>query len=96
VLPIRFRIRTMMIVIALLAVLTGLLMLQFRLTARMNSSSLFAVELAAIIVFVVPLLLQFYVLAAYFWRGPTRRGEFSMTENPRRRKDPAGSAAPRG
>jgi hypothetical protein len=78
----------MMIVIASLAVLMGLLMLQFRLMARIKADVLFAVEFAAIIVFVIPLLLQFYVLAAYFWRGPTRRSESSMTESPPRRPDP--------
>ncbi len=84
---IRFRLRTMMIAIALLAVLMGLLMLQFRLIARTDTTFLFAVEFAAIIVLVVPSLLQFYILAAYFWRGPTRHGEFSRTDDPTRRPD---------
>ena len=63
---IRFRLRTMMIAIASLAVLLGLLKLQFRLMARMDADALFAIELAAIIVVIIPLLLQFYILAAYF------------------------------
>jgi hypothetical protein len=82
----------MMIVIASLAVLMGLLMLQFRLMARMGAGSLFVVEFAAIIVVIVPLLLRFYILAAYFWRGPTRRSEFSTADNPPRRPDPDRSA----
>jgi amino acid transporter len=84
---IRFRIRTMMIVVASLALLMGLLMVQFRLLARMDAGALFVIELAAIIVFVVPLLILFYILAAYFRREPTRRGQFSMTDDPPRRPD---------
>ena len=94
-LPIRFRLRTIMIVIASLAVLMGLLMAQFRLIARTDAASVFAVELAAIIVLVVPLLLQFYILAAYFWRGPTRRSGFSKTDDPHRRPDPDRSGEPK-
>ena len=86
--PIRFRLRTMMIAIASLAALMGLLMLQFRLMARMRAESLFAIEFAAIIVVIIPLLLQFYILAAYFWRGPTRRSELSMPDNPTRKTIP--------
>ena len=71
-----------MIVIAALALLMGLLMAQFRLIAQTDAYVLFAVELAAVIVFVVPLLLQFFVLAAYFWRRQTPRRDFSMTDNP--------------
>jgi hypothetical protein len=82
----------MMIIIALLAVLMGLLMLQVRLIARTGAYTLFAIEFAAMIVLVVPLLLQFYILAAYFWRGPTRRSEFSERDDPSRRSghDPSG------
>ena len=90
----RFRIRTMMIVVASLALLMGLLMVQFRLLARMDADALFAVELAAIIVFVGPLLVLFYILAAYFRREPTRRSQSSMTSNPPRRQDPARSGEP--
>jgi hypothetical protein len=90
----RFRIRTMMIVVASLALLMGLLMVQFRLLARMDAGALFVVELAAIIVFVVPLLVLFYILAAYFWRGPTRHSQSSMTNNPPRRPDPARRGEP--
>jgi hypothetical protein len=71
-----------MIVIAALALLMSLVMAQFRLIAQTDANVLFAVELAAIIVFVVPLLLQFFVLAAYFSRGQPRRRESSMTDNP--------------
>jgi hypothetical protein len=78
----RFRLRAVMIVIAALALLMGLLMAQFRLIARTDAYVLFAVELPAIIVFVVPLLLQFFVLAAYFWRRQTPRRKSSMTDNP--------------
>jgi hypothetical protein len=85
----------MMIVIASLAALMGLLMVQFRLIARTDATFLFTVELAAIIVLVIPLLLQFYILAAYFWRGPTRRSEFSRTDDPRRRSDHDRSGEPK-
>lgn len=85
----------MMIVIASLAVLMGLLMLQFRLIARTGAYTLFAVEFAAIIVLVIPLLLQFYILAAYFWRGPTRGGKFAKTDDPPRTTDHDPSGEPK-
>jgi hypothetical protein len=78
-LPIRFRLRTIMIAIALLAMLMGLFVAQFRLVAQRGAEFVIVIETAAIIVLIVPLLLAFFILATYFLRWPTRRGEFSMT-----------------
>ena len=91
-LPIRFRIRTLMIAIALLATVMGLLIAQFRLLAQMDAHSIIAIAIFAIIALVVPLLLHFFILANYFWRWPTQRNDFLMTQS----STPQTSIEPKG
>jgi uncharacterized membrane protein len=73
----RFRIRTLMITIAALAVSITLLMAWLRWIARTDAGTVFVVVCGATILFVLPLLLLFLVLSSYFGLGKTRRREFS-------------------
>ena len=77
---IRFRLRTIMIAIAALAVPMGLAVALLRLVAR--TDALFVLALATTVVLVVNVLLALFVSAVYLWRGLTRRRAFSMTSNP--------------
>jgi uncharacterized membrane protein len=74
---VRFRIRTIMIAIAVLAVSITLLMAWLRWIARTDSGTIFAVFFGATIFFVLPVLLCFMILSFYFGLGKTRRREFS-------------------
>ncbi len=73
----RFRIQTLMIAIAVLAVSITLLMAWLRWIARTDYGTVFVVFYGATIFFVLPVLLFFVVLSSYFGLGKTRRREFS-------------------
>jgi uncharacterized membrane protein len=93
----RFRLRTMMIVVASLAVLMGLFTALLRLSARTNAPMVFAFVFVAIAVLVVAVVVQDCVVAVYFWRGRARSGEFLMTDNrPFRRREPERSGESEG
>jgi ABC-type maltose transport system permease subunit len=90
----RFRIQTLMIAIAVLAVSITLLMAWLRWIARTDSGTIFFVFFSATIIFVLPVLLFFMVLSSYFGLGKTRRREFSRRSSesepgPDRRGEPA-------
>jgi hypothetical protein len=70
--PIRFRIRTIMIVIAAVAVLMGLLTAMRRWSALRGIPVRAIVVIAAIVFFLIALFVEFSVFAAYFSRGRTR------------------------
>jgi hypothetical protein len=72
---IRFRIRTLAIVVALLALLMGLLTLWLRWIARTDASLVGLIVMAVTVVLVIPLLALVCVLSFYFRRS-VARGEF--------------------
>ncbi len=86
--PIQIRLRTLMIVIAALAVSITLLMAWLRWIARTPHEFVIIVFFAVTVVVILPLLLQVMVLSWYFGLGKTRRGEFWIGANsPTRNRD---------
>jgi Cu/Ag efflux pump CusA len=83
--PVRFRIRTIMIVIASLAALMALL----RLAVPVYAPYVFSLVLAVMAGLLVALVVQFYIVAVYFWRARSIRREGWMTDNRRVRKSEA-------
>jgi hypothetical protein len=86
--PIQIRLRTLMIVIAALAVSITLLMAWLRWIARTPHEFVLIVFFAVTVVIILPLLLQVIVLSWYFGLGKTRRDEFRITaDSPGRKLD---------
>ena len=77
----QFRIRTLLIVIAALAVLMSLLPLVLRWMARMDERFVVFFVLFIAPIFVSPLLLLFILLSSYFRRA-LARGEFLDRKHP--------------
>ena len=73
----RFRIKTLMFVIAALAVSITLVMAWLSWIARTQTDIALAVFFSATIVIVLPVLLLFFVLSSYFGLGKKRRRELS-------------------
>ncbi len=102
--PIRFRIRTIMIAIASLAVLMAMVkalrgpffenMVMFT-AAVVFLAAATVVFLVAVILFLIALVRDLFAFAVYFWRGRTRLLQFPRNDNLRfRRLEPSRRGQP--
>ncbi len=98
--PIRFRIRTVMIAIVVLAVLmftlTGILRSNAQVGLSLMTDILFAAAVvAAVVVVPIAVVIEFSVFAVFFCRGRTHRRQFLRKDSrPFRRPKPDQSGEP--